>query len=109
MSVYLLEYFLFQDFIEINVNKQVKMISTITRGKNHIDMILPSIAKPISENKAKVKIIPPTKQIETGTAYFQGVKSTTALFSKTKGSFRGLTFPKINKNIVSIKNSKPWI
>ncbi len=79
----------------------------MVNGQNHIDTILPSMAKPILENRPNVKTILPNKQIETGNAYFHGVKLTTALSWKVKGIFNGLTLPKINKNSTSIKKSRP--
>ena len=106
---YLFKYFLSHALVAIKNNKLVKMINVITSGKNHMDTILPSIAKPSLENNMKVKTILPTKHIETGTAYFHGVKSTTDLSLKTKGSFNGFTFPKTNKNNVSNKKSNPWM
>ncbi len=74
-----------------------------------MDTILPSTAKPILENKAKVETMLLTKQIETGSAYFHGVSFTTDLFLKTNGFFNGLTFPIINRNITSTKKSPPWM
>lgn len=105
--VYLLKYFLFHDCTAIKDAIKVAITNTNVKGQNQMDTMPSSIAKPILENKVKVKIIVLTKQIETGVAYFHGVRSTLDLFIKTKGCFSGLNLPITNKNIISARKSAP--